>query len=207
MSCRYFLMKRLFFPGKVNMRHIKCSCSSVSRGSFLTRAQRRGSLLCRCPWSWSRTRQQHRSCPKCLRILTLTAVSAAGGRLTACVTSFRLNHRDIIWACLPENTNWRRFILDEDKQQCSLFVYGPAPGISQCSMPLLVTWPGLLFLESIWNVRKSFRPFSIPPDCCHWGCISAARTDRPFAAEKAIKTPEILQLRNWQWNQSMCDDT
>ena len=67
--------------------------------------QRTAVLLRLRPRRWLWICQQCRSCPRCLKSFMLTVMSAAGGRHSACVRSFLLNHRDIICACLLGYTN------------------------------------------------------------------------------------------------------
>ena len=62
-------------------------------------------VLCLCPWCWLWSRQQWRSCPRCLKSIMLTGMSAACRKHSACVRSFLLNHWDIICACLMGYSN------------------------------------------------------------------------------------------------------
>ena len=57
-------------------------------------------VMCLCPRCWLRTRQQHGSCPRCLKSFMLTVMSAAGGKCSARVRSLLLHRRDVTCVCV-----------------------------------------------------------------------------------------------------------
>lgn len=122
-----------------------------------------GLALCLCPWCWLWSRQQWRSCPRCLKSFMLTIMSAACRKHSACVRSFLLNHQDIICTCLMGYSNCTSSIscwvlehvsLTKRQQHCyCLFIYSADQNVS-------------LLLE---NCKTDFT-FSTSFDCCLVAC-------------------------------------